>query len=239
MPPRISSKPSRQDAQRDEAFVKDMTERYTNYLVIAETCGRTVRGMGYGEDDADRVRPVYDQVVRDWYNDPTTIILRTNSADPKEQAAFFRQCDEICATPLDSLYKCFWVGFAATAGAQGLRSLFSKHPAKSKILREASDESIRRLIGEQGFQQLAKLASSLNPRQMENASSLDPRTMDPMERIGETIRYKDENNSIVECTIEDAGTSVVKGDFFKLSYLSGGQKEVSSEEMALILRNAV
>ncbi|GBE78314.1 hypothetical protein SCP_0111990 [Sparassis crispa] len=63
--------------------------------------------------------------------------------------------------------------------------------------------------------------------------------MDPVEHIGETIRYKDENSSIVECTIEDAGTSIVKGDFFKLSYLGSGQKEVSSEEMALILRNAV
>ncbi|KAL6302210.1 hypothetical protein BKA93DRAFT_751446 [Sparassis latifolia] len=238
MPPRISSKPSQQDDQRDEAFVKDMTERYANYLVIAETCGRTVRGMGYGEDDGARVQPVYDQVFRDWYNDPT-IILRTNSTDPNEQAAFFRQCDEICAASLDSLYKCFWVGFAATAGAQGLYCLFSEHPAKYKILREASDESIRRLIGEQGFQQLANLASSLNPRRMENASSLDPRTMDPMERIGETIRYKDENNNIVECTIEDAGTSVVKGDFFKLSYPGGGQEEVSSEEMARILRDTV
>ncbi|KAL6305701.1 hypothetical protein BKA93DRAFT_927678 [Sparassis latifolia] len=238
MPPRISSKLSRQDAQRDQAFVKDMTERYTNYLVIAETCGRTIRGMGYGQNDVARVQPVYDQAARDWRND-STIILRTNSTDPNEQAAFFRQCDEICATPLDSLYRCFWVGFAATAGAQGLYCLFDNHPARGNIVSEATDESVRRTIGEQGFQQLAKLASSLNPQQLENASSLNPCTMDPVERIGETVRYKDENNNIIECTIEDAGTSVVKGDFFKLSYLGGGQKEVSSEEMARILRNAV
>ncbi|KAL6302213.1 hypothetical protein BKA93DRAFT_880868 [Sparassis latifolia] len=227
MPPRISSKSSRQDAQRDEAFVKDMTKRYTHYLVVAETCGRTVRGMGYGEDDMSRVQPVYDQVVRDWYNDQT-IILRTNSTDPNEQAAFFRQCDAICAGPLDSLYKCFWVGFAAAAGLQGLQCLFSKHPARWKILREARTESVRHNYGEQAVQQIANFASSQNSR-----------TIDPMERIGETVQYKDENNNIVECTIEDAGTSVVTGEIFKLSYPGGGQKEVSSEQIARILRNTI
>ncbi|KAL6299153.1 hypothetical protein BKA93DRAFT_753632 [Sparassis latifolia] len=204
-----------------------MTERYTYYLFTAAACGRKVRAMG---NDTARMQPTYDQVLHDWYND-STIILRTNSTDPSQQAAFFRQCNEICARPLNNLYTCFWVGFAATAGAQGLHCLFKDHPAKYKILKDAREESLRRTYGEEGVQELMNSASLLNPH------PVDP-TMNALEHVGDVVRYKDENNNIVECTIEDAGHSIVKGNFFKLSY-GGGQKEVSYEEMALIWRNRV
>ena len=59
--------------------------------------------------------------------------------------------------------------------------------------------------------------------------------------VGQTIWFHNhETNSIVKCTIQDCGTSVLRGDWFEVVYDGNtGSQQISKGEMKDIMANCV
>jgi hypothetical protein len=61
-----------------------------------------------------------------------------------------------------------------------------------------------------------------------------------LELLGSTIRYHDgKNGKIMECTIDDFGTSHLKGDWFLVTYDDDTAFEITASDMNDILKNRV
>lgn len=57
--------------------------------------------------------------------------------------------------------------------------------------------------------------------------------------LGQTIRYRDSKNEIKECTVDDYGTSRLKGDWFYVTYNDDVGTEVTASEMKSMLASRV
>jgi len=203
------------------ASAQDLATRLGEYYYLMEKNSAKLRTLPLSD-----VTDVYDAVGKEWHfpNPPRK--------DGEERRKYFEKCEEICNSTASTAKELMLIVFTSWAAIRVITD--------DEFL-ELSEVEWGSILGAANNYSMAKLGLSTTP----SCSDLPPHVQDVLcpdrvmadsdadsDLIGQTIRYQDSVTGCVRvCSVEDIGTSKMKGKWYMITDKNSNDSEEPREHM--------
>jgi len=217
-----------------------LTQKLADYILLYQKCSDKVRPYGRVQTDV-----IYDEAHKEWQSDPSNPLVEPPPGDRAKIDAHFATCDSICASKPQNTHDIYKISFACWAGMQVIQSQeLANMPDKGRIVATANKLAVKMYVEQNpdAATLLPEPPNSTLPPHLQSAffpTSTVPAVVIGPYHIGTTFSFLDKTSGeIMECTIQDYGTSELRGDWVEVVY-NNRELRISPGEVNDMLANRV
>ncbi|KAM6495575.1 hypothetical protein JOM56_008281 [Amanita muscaria] len=228
-----------------QAQIQHLIQKLSGYYLLYQTCSDQVRPLG-----PTKIKVLHDNAYKKWQSDPTNPLFEPPRNDNHKKAQYFAKCDEICGMDAKTMEDYLTISFACWAGIQVITSQeLDGYADRQKVWKAADDLAVKQYIARNPEVTAFPVSPDATDPELPShllsaiypalAGSTTTRELGP-HLIDQTVRYRDQGTGkIMELTIQDCGTSHLKGEWFEVMYDDLTVLQITARELKTILANRV